>query len=244
MKLRLILLLFSLAMVSAQAQTSINKTFDVQGFSELDLAFKYPKLVTIEVWDRDEVKLEGTVNIQGKLSDEDFEIKTSKSGDRFSIQSKINNLRNHSNIIVSPDSDDEEEQMIVTSGKGVTMTSGKRGRQTGDVYLAIELVITIPEKMDVLLDARYGLVEVLQSPSSLEIDARYGGVDVTIDESSSLRLAAKTQWGQIFSNLAIPVEMGGDDMIGKWLKARASLKAGDNQLEVASQYGNVYLRKN
>ena len=244
MKLRLILMLFCLTGVTVQAQTSIDQTFDMAGYSELDLAFKYPKLVTIKVWGRDEVKLEGTVSIKGKLSEEDFEIKTSESGSRFTIESKINGLRKHSNIIVSPDDKEDEEQMIVTSGNGVTMMSGKNNRQTGDVYLAIELVITVPEKMKVLLDARYGLVEVLQSPSSLEVNARYGGVDVTVDESSSLKLAAKTQWGQIFSNLAVPVEMSGDDMIGKWLKARASIKKANSQLEVVSQYGNVYLRKN
>lgn len=244
MKQQLTLLFFCLALVGVQAQTSINETFDVKGYTELDLAFKYPKLVTIKVWDRAEVKLEGTVTIKGKGTDEDFEIKTSRDDQRFTIQSRINNLKKYQNIIVSPDNADDEEQLIVTSGKGVTMLSGRNNRQTGDIYLSIELVVTVPRKMSVLLNARYGLVEVLQTPNNLEVDARYGGVDVTIDESSSLMLAAKTQWGQIFSNLAVPVEMGGDDMMGKWLKAKASLKSGDNLLDVASQYGNVYLRKN
>lgn len=250
---RIILSLLVLVCIvgTSWSQTSISETFDVKDFDELDLAFEYPEIVRIKVWDQPQVKIEGTVDIQDGEFDEDFELRTRKVGNRFGIESKINNLSKHKRMVVWSDNDDDDDdddggRTVVTSDKGVNIYtgSGKSSRFRNGLFISIELEVTIPKDMLVTLDARYGIVEVLESPKSLTVDARYGGVDVMISESQSVELDAKTQWGQIFSNLDIPLEVGGNDMIGKWMKAHAALKRGDNRLSVESQYGNVYLRKN
>ncbi|MCE7997193.1 MAG: hypothetical protein HEP71_34855 [Roseivirga sp.] len=241
--------LLVLGAVSTLAQTKINQTFDVKSFDELNLIFEYPELVQVKVWDGNDVKIEGTVNIQNGEFDEDFQIKSSSRNGEFTIESSIKDLkkkRGNYSVYTHSDDDDDDDTSVTVSSKGTTINVGSRknGTYRNGINISIELVVTIPRNMKVMLDARYGLVEVHESPKALEVDARYGGVDVTINESQSIAFDASTQWGQIFTNLDVPIKMGGDDGMGKWMRAKASLKKGDNQLSVESQYGNVYLRKN
>lgn len=250
-KILLSIALVILGVSTTLAQTKINETFNVKSFDELTLIFEYPELVQIKVWDGDEVKIEGTVDIQGGALDEDFEIKGSSKNGTFTIQSSIKDLKKkRSNYSVythrDDDDDDDDNTSVTVSSRGTTINVGSRkgGSYRNGINISIELVVTIPQNMKVDLNARYGLVEVLESPETLAVDARYGGVDVRINESESLEFDASTQWGQIFTNLDVPIKMGGDDGMGKWMKARASLKQGNNKLSVESQYGNVYLRKN
>lgn len=229
------------------AQTKINKSFDVSSFDKLELLLEYPELIQIKVWKGKEVKIEGTVDIQNGQFDNDFQISSRSENGKLIIQSSIKDLKKNSEkYSVHSGNDEREDRSITISDKGTTVQVGgkKKSKYVNGIKVSIKLVVTIPEDMKVMLDARYGLVEVLGSPISLEIDARYGGVDVTVDERQLIELAARTQWGQIYTNLEIPVKMGGDDGMGKWMKAETSVKRGDNRLSVTSQYGNVYLRKN
>ena len=50
--------------------------------------------------------------------------------------------------------------------------------------------------------------------------------------------------GTDFFKPQTPITVGGNDMIGQWMKAQIDTERGDNHLTVKSQYGNVYLRKN
>lgn len=244
-------ILLSIALVvmcttNSLGQTRINETYDVKSADGLNLIFDYPELVQVKVWDGKEVKIEGTVNIQDGEFDENFEIKASTENNRFTIESTIKDLKKMKGDYARHIYDDEENTSVTISDKGTTINTGsrKKGTYKNGVYVSIELVVTVPRNMNVTLNARYGMVEVLESPETLEVDARYGGVDVVINESQLLEFDASTQWGQIFSNLEIPFKMDGNDSGGRWMKARASLKKGDKRLSVKSQYGNVYLRKN
>lgn len=245
-KILLSIALVVLGTANTLGQTRISETYDTKSTDELNLIFRYPELVQIKVWDGKEVKIEGTVNIKDGEFDENFEIKSSTENDRLTIESIIKDLKkmrgNYSRHVYNED----DSTSVTLSDKGTTINVGsrKKGTYKNGIYVFIELVVTVPRDMKVTLDARYGLVEVLESPESLEVDARYGGVDVVVNESQLLEFEASTQWGQIFSNLEVPVKMDGNERRGRWVKARASLKKGDNRLSVESQYGNVYLRKN
>ena len=214
--------------VCAFAQKQIDQTFDASAVKNIDLFFKYPELVKIKVWDKNEVSIKGQVEIHNGEFDDDFELSSKVSGGKLMIESNIKNIDNYKNYQVYTDKDEDGESRAITISKnGTTITTGKSGRYTNGINISIVLEVTVPRNMAVVLDARYGLVEVLQ-----------------VDETESLDLEASTQWGQIFSNLETKVEIGGDDGLGKWMKAHASIKDGSQRLKVESQYGHVYLRKN
>ena len=243
-------LLYSLALVAfvstAYGQTAIDETFDLKGIEALDLVFEYPELVKIKVWDKDEVRVTGSVDINAGQDDEDFELRANKNDGTLTIRSKIKNLGKHKRTVIysdDDDDDDDENHNITITKNGTSVRYGSRNRYSRGTNVSIVLEVTIPRQMEVMLDARYGMVEIVNSPEDMEVDATYGGVDITVDENASVDIAARTQWGQIYSNLKIPMKVGGNDMPGQWMKASASLKSGKNRLQVESQYGNVYLRK-
>ncbi|WP_157716308.1 hypothetical protein [Roseivirga echinicomitans] len=241
----LILIMLMLFSVCAFAQKQIDQTFDASSVKNIDLFFKYPELVKIKVWDKNEVNIKGQVEIHNGEFDDDFELSSKVSGGKLMIESNIKNIDNYKSYQVYTDKDEDGESRSVTISKnGTTISTGKSGRYTNGINISIVLEVTVPRSMAVVLDARYGLVEVLQSPKQLDVEARYGGVDVQVDETESLDLEARTQWGQIFSNLETKVKIDEDEGLGKWMKAHASIKSGGQRLKVESQYGHVYLRKN
>ncbi|MFT6827730.1 MAG: hypothetical protein ACI9Z3_000818 [Roseivirga sp.] len=243
MKKQLIVLLMLLSIASiGQAQTQINETFDAKNIDQIDLFFTYPELVKIKVWDKEEVNIKGIVDIHNGEHDDDFKLSSKTNGNRLSIESAIKNIGKYRSFNVY--SDDDKENTIVISKKGMTVSSGKKGYYSSGVNVSIVLEVTVPRSMTVMIDAKYGLVEVLESPKSMDIEARYGGIDVVINESDPIAFKAETQWGQIYSDLKSNIYMNGDPGMGKWIKPSASIKSGDQRLNLKSQYGNVYLRSN
>ena len=239
------LLVLGFLCLSATAQTQLDKTYNANSIEKLDLIFKYPQLVKIKVWDKEEISVKGQVEIHSGQFDDDFELKSSTADGRLVIESEIKNIEDYKNYSVYSEKDkDGKSKTISVSKNGTTISSGSKGSYTNGINISIVLEVTVPQRMAVMIDARYGLVEVISSPKKLEIEARYGGVDVQVNEALELNLAASTQWGQIYSNLNRPIDMTGDDKPGKWIEAKIDNATAGQQLKVTSQYGNVYLRKN
>lgn len=245
MKKQLIMLLVLLSLSSiAQAQTQINETFDAKNIDQIDLFFTYPELVKIRVWDKEEVNIKGVVDIHNGQHNDDFKLSTKTSGNRLTIESEIQDINKYKSFTVSSNDDDDSGNTIILSKKGMTVSSGKKGYYSNGINISIVLEVTVPRSMAVMIDAKYGLVEVLESPKNMEVEAMYGGIDVTINENNPIAFKAETQWGQIYSDLKSKIDMNGDFGMGKWIKATASIKSGDQRLNLKSQYGNVYLRAN
>lgn len=244
----IIILLFAVVVLTANAQKKISETFNASSVQNIDLFFEYPQIVKIQVWDGDQVKIEGSIEIHTGEFNDDFKLNSQTKGNTLSIRSKIENMDRYRNFTVYHDDDDDdnkgEKKSVTVSNNGTTINIGKgKNRNYNGFNIDIELVVTVPKNMVVNLEARYGLVEVLSSPQQMEVEAKYGGVDVSIGETGQLELEASTQWGQIYSNLQSSIKIDGDDAVGKWMKARLQSQNAKQMLRVESQYGNVYLRK-
>jgi hypothetical protein len=76
----------------------------------------------------------------------------------------------------------------------------------------------------------------------LKVDATYGGIDAAVAEKTTGELTAKTNYGQIYSNLE--VKFGGPEMREENFHTFVSAKPGTGpSYAFDSKYGNVYLRK-
>jgi hypothetical protein len=242
---KLLLTLFTVvAMVSTSvAQSTIEQSFSTEGIKDLKLDFTYPELVKIKVWDKNEVSIKGIVEIENDDSD-DFSITNISSKGRLTIQSELKNIDRHKGFTIYA-SEDEDGETVTVSKDGKSINVGqKKGMYSNGIRISIVLEVTVPRNLNVIVNATYGLVEIIEYPKSIEVDAKYGGIDLSIDEKSEFALEARTQWGQIFSNLNTAFNFDGSDNMGKWLKASASINSGSQKMKLESQYGNVYLRKN
>lgn len=242
-KLLLTLLILTVTVTAGIAQKAIDQSFKAEGIKDLNLEFKYPELVKIKVWDKDEVSIKGVVEIQNGDSNDDFSISSTSSNGTLTIESELKNIDRHKSVSIYS-TEDSDGETITLSKDGKNINIGKNGTYSNGIQISIVLEVTVPRGMNVTVNAIYGLVEIIQNPKSINVVARYGGIDLSINEKSAFDLEASTQWGQIFSNLSTEFDFEGTDNKGKWIKATASLSNGGHKMKLASQYGNVYLRKN
>ena len=241
MKKLILTFTFTLCALVVFGQEEIKvSNFDASKVDKLDLQFEYPELVSINTWDQDEVKITADILINNGEDNENFKLTSKLRNGVLIIESDIKNIDGYHNYMISRDQ--EEDGMTITRN-GTTISKNGSWRRNS-IIISVRLQIMIPKGMDVEVDARYGIVEVLSNDLSLDIEARYGGIDILVDEKMDLNILAKTQWGQIYHNLDTKLRADGEGAPGKWMRTEASLNRGSNKLHAVSQYGNVYLRKN
>ncbi len=223
------------------AQTPVNKNYPVSAKQTISLRFDYPELVKISTWDKKEISITGSVNINSGENDDAFELLQSTSGNTIYIENKIRNLKELPHRIT-----------IVHDGKKITFkskadyqkyceTNGRNFNQRSEgVDMDILLEIKVPRNIEVKLESVYGIVEVKNYTGPLIVEATYGGVDVTVPEKVTGELTAETSYGQIYSNLDL--KFSGSEF--EDFHTYVSAKSGSGpKCSFESKYGNVYLRK-
>lgn len=223
------------------AQTTINKSFSTDKNQKISLKFDYPELIKISTWDKSEVQILGTVNINENESNEAFQIKESKEGNSLVIEGKIAEMKNiPRRIKVEKDNKKlifktrEEYQRYCKENK-VTFNS-----MTDGVDVDIKLEIKVPRSLMTQIESQYGLVEVKDFGGTINVNAIYGGIDATVLDKNVGKLSAETHFGQIYSNL--DSKFTGKDSNDFRTLVTATFGNGP-QYNLESKYGNIYLRK-
>ncbi|MNU15004.1 hypothetical protein D3C71_31270 [compost metagenome] len=223
------------------AQTTINKSFSTDKNQKISLKFDYPELIKISTWDKPEVQILGTININENESNEAFQIKEFKEGNSLVIEGKIAEMKNiPRRIKVEKDNKKlifktrEEYQRYCKENK-VTFNS-----MTDGVDVDIKLEIKVPKSLMTQIESQYGLVEVKDFGGTINVSAIYGGIDATVLDKNVGKLSAETHFGQIYSNL--DTKFTGKDSNDFRTLVTATFGNGP-QYNLESKYGNIYLRK-
>lgn len=237
-----------LTLTTHAQQEVVTKSYTVKKSDRIELAFKYPELVQIKTWDKNEVQIMATLNINGGENNDSFELTADEKRGVLNISSKIKGIGKFKNanyyISRKKDDDDDGEDVIISkNGTNITIGSGGNSRYNG-VRVSVILEVTVPKGAVLDVNAQYGMVEVMDLPKDITVKAKYGGADISLSESSVESLWAATSWGQIYANLSQKMSIGGNDMPGKEMTARIKDGRGDKSVKVDSEYGNVFLRKN
>ncbi|MEG1592527.1 hypothetical protein [Chryseobacterium sp.] len=234
-------LVVSLVFGLTAAQTAINKSFSTDKDQKISLQFDYPELIKISTWDKPEVQILGTVNINENESNEAFQIKESKEGNSLIIEGKIAEMKNiPRRIKVEKDNKKlifktREEYQKYCKENNVTFNS-----MTDGVDVDIKLEIKVPKSLMTQIESQYGLVEVKDFGGTINVNAIYGGIDATVLDKNVGKLSAETHFGQIYSNL--DTKFRGKDSDDFRTLVTATFGNGP-QYNLESKYGNIYLRK-
>lgn len=223
----------------------VTKSFPIKKSDKVTLEFKYPELVQIKTWDKNEVQIKSTIFINGGKDNDSFELTSAQSRDGLTITSSIKDIDKfkNGNYYVGGRNDNDEDVTISKNGQSITIGNGRGGNHNG-VRISVTLEITVPKSTELSINAQFGLVEVIDLPKALNVEAKFGGADITLLESSIESLWAATSWGQIYANLSQKMSIGGNDMPGKEMTARIKGGSGSKSIKVDSEFGNVFLRKN
>ncbi|MTI21806.1 hypothetical protein E1176_12310 [Fulvivirga sp. RKSG066] len=241
-----ILLYFNTAVLS---QTTINQTASTQGIDLVEMSFKYPEMIKITTWDKDEIRITGSVMINNGESDDAFKLDISRKDGKLVVTSAIENLESLPKRIMIKrdgekyyfDTDDfkDKEIQVFLDEKG-----GGHQYQMHGVIKEIELEIKVPRRVALSIEAKYGLVELSDVPAPVEIVSKYGGIDITLPASSPRNITARIEFGELFSDLDLTLDRSASSSgeYYKWTTVVAALSGGGAKCNLESKYGNLYIR--
>jgi hypothetical protein len=230
-------------LLGGTAQTTVNKTYPVKPGQKLELNFDYPKVVRISTWDKNEVSLKAIVSINDGENDSAFQLEDRISDGVIHIENFIKDMKNL-----------PRRYTVYENGKKTVFRSkeeysdfkrqqgaGTKGRITSDgVDIEITIEIKVPANTVTNVDAKYGIVELVNFHAPANVSATYGGIDVTVDPVSTGKLQATTHYGQIYTNLDLKLTNSANRDFYTSITAQPG-KGPEYILK--STYGNLYLRK-
>lgn len=245
--MRIFLLLLMTAVVCPMmnyAQTAINKTLPYQSGQKITMNFDYPEMIRVSTWDKNEISIQGTVQINGGENDDAFQLNASTTGNTITVKNEIKDLKNlPQRITVVRDGQtiifrDKEELKKYQTEHGRSFE-----RQSWGVDMEIVLEIKIPRGAEAMISSTYGFLEVKNYNGPLTAVSVYGGVDAALSEKQIGEISVTTNYGTIYTNF--DTRFGGKDTDREGdFHTYVSAKPGSGpKYNLESKYGNVYLRK-
>ena len=208
--------------------------------------FKWPELITIKTWERNEVKLVASVDINKGQNDSafDFDIDNSTSGVR--ITSFIEDFKKIPKRILIKKGGQEyyfnTDNPNSAEIKKFKKEHGDNGYDHMNFGVIIDITVEIWVPSDVQLDvySKFGMVEVVGFAGNMKIHSKFGGVDIASSGREAIK--AGTKFGEKYTNLETSIEtISIGDHPGDW--DWVQLGSANTVQEVKSDFGNVYLRK-
>lgn len=247
---RIVFLLMMVCMLHlSNAQTKVEKTIPVRQGQKISMDFTWPELISIRTWDRSEIKIIASVEINKGQNDDAFMIEVEDVSNGLNISTFIKDLKNLPRKIVFYRGDEEyffnTDDMNSPEIQKFKSELGDQSFQTmtHGVIKDIALEIYIPTNLNLDVYSKFGLVEVFGYDGSMKIHSKFGGVDVSTNGQNAI--SAGTKFGEKYTNLNGPVktvELGSRP--GKWDWVLIGSKQNSTHQELKSDFGNIYIRKN
>jgi hypothetical protein len=238
----LLTLLCCIIITAATAQTKVSKSYPVKPGQKIQLDFDYPKVIRISTWDKNEVSIEALVDINQGDNDTAFVIYNTNEGNELSIRNEIKNMKNLPRLYTVT----QGGQKTVFRSKEdyrefIAKTGNQAGRNTSEgVDMQITMEIKVPANTQMNVNAKYGMVELVNFHGPANINAVYGGIDATIEPSGVGKLNAITKYGQIFTNLDLKLT---DKEDRNFFTSITAEPGKGPEYILNSSYGKIYLRK-
>ncbi len=245
MKTILLIMAIATALHIQSQSTQINKSYPANGINEINMDFDYPELIKVSSWDGNEIKITGSVNINGGEGNDHFSITDVHGGGKLSIKAEIRDIHSLSNHVT-----------VIKDGKKMTFKNKEEFRKYkkdnqidfdmtswgNDMNIVLE--VKVPRGIVTNIHSTYGTVELrdINQSKALTAKSTYGGVDAELNTASVGELLASTNYGQIYTNLGLTFSGEGLKQADFHTEIKAHPGHGP-RYEFESQYGNVYLRK-
>ena len=199
-------------------QKNIEETYRLNRSETLSLDFRFPKTITINHWDRQEVSIQANVIINFGEDNDAFKLIEERTNGTLTIRSEIENI---------------EEIYEKRKKKGWSDCNSS--------CMSIEITLYIPREIDLELETISGNIEMQDHNGDMRIKSIGGFVDLSIDARASADLALKTIGGEVYTNLEIPSKEGMRKIVGYDISH--TLNRGGRNVSLESVGGDIFLRK-
>lgn len=238
MKSILIVLLTAMFPMFSFSQTKISKTYPVENGQKIELKFDYPKVIHISSWDKKEISVEATVNINDGDNNAAFTLNETRTDGKISISNKIdmNQVDDAYYIVVNGVKTRFKSKADMESYRNEK--SGNYSYQQKDIQVTIE--VKLPANMAADVVSTYGMIELENLSGPIKVEATYGGIDATLNESKIGNIKLTNHFGKIYSNLDLQPTAQKEENF--YTSITAAPGKGPSY-EINASYGNIYLRK-
>jgi hypothetical protein len=213
--------------------------------------FEFPELIKLQTWDKNEILIKGDVSINNGENDDAFELIVNQAGNKIEVSTNLKDKENipHRIVIKKGDTeyffkakdtnDPEVQKFLEDNGRQYTYMSN-------GIIKEITLEIFVPKGMETIVESKFGLVEVKNFQAPLKVSSKFGGVDASITERSTGELTARTEFGEILTNLDVKFNTDKkipDNHHHDRLTVISAKPGTGPTYEFESKFGKVYLRK-
>jgi len=233
-------LLIALSTTCALSQTKITRTYPVKSGQKIELKFDYPKVIHITSWDKKEIEITASVNINDGANNEAFTLVQNTSDGTVSISNKM-------------DLDQIPESYYIVANGVKTRFNNKKDMDnykvqnfdTGSISyysekgIEVTLDIKVPANMITNVKSTYGMIQLADMDGPVTAEAIYGGIDASLNQNKIGQIKLTNRFGKIFSDLKLkPTEQKEENF---YTSITASPGKGPSY-DISASYGNIYIR--
>ncbi len=247
------------------AQGTIEKSYPIAGKSEVMLEFHWGDVEVVS-WSGSEVKVEGTVLINGSPKAEVFEVDSKTSQNRLTITSDADfDGIEKVTTIVRPDG-----TKIYKNGGNTSLFQTIGDEEVDKVFIGRDVdakfKVYIPQNVKLLMESTYGNIKLseyfegmdilstygsvdvilseLKDDPEMKIESTYSNVDLSLPENANAKLHIKSGYGSVYTDMDFETDVKGrSDGCEFGQDITGVLNKGTGSIALESGYSNVYLRQ-
>lgn len=222
--------------VSANAQTKgtrvETKTFQVSDTGEsLNLNLPFGQLISIQGWDKPEVKFTANIEINGGEFNDAVDLSFFQSSSHVDISMDLNHeMLSESNY---------PKESCPEGYSGYYSFNGHTGNN--HYCMNVTYVVYVPTHMELKVESINADVEVRDTEGPMQIKSINGWVDLDWNQRDGASFRISTINGELFSNIDLPKEGIEDRQVGSSYRGR--LNGGAKTVRLETINSNIYLRK-
>ncbi|WP_300603814.1 hypothetical protein [Niabella sp.] len=220
------------------AQRIIEKTYKTSKDQPVLLKFDFPK-VKISSWNKDEIYVKATVNINDNKQNDRFELLDQSVNGKLVISDTIDFKHIDQQYYVETDGVKKrfESKADYENYREAHKNEKISSYSTNSTDIAIEVML--PVKDYIKVQSKFGLVEVKNYAGPLTVQTEFGKIDAGLKESHVGKIKLTNHFGKIYSDFNLkPVEKE-----ERSFYTSITANPGNGPMyELSSKFGNIYLR--
>jgi len=230
-----IYLALSLILITLTAfnQTIVEKTIKVTSQKEVVLDFDFADEIKIIGWDKNEIYVKVSVNINNNEDNSAFKLDVKEMSSTINFISEIENMKKLSkNRITVKTTEDGKRTTTYSDGWHMDM----------DIFFEVYL----PKNMHVNLGTISGDVLLTDAFGELDIETISGFIDLTMDKAAKASIKTSTISGGVYTDHDIEINRSAKN--GKYHMVIGSspdfnLNGGGRSINLKTISGDIYIRK-
>ena len=225
MKTLFITIILGILSLHLSAQRVVEETMSLTKDQSIKLDFDFADNIIVKSWNKNEVYVKATVNINNNEDNENFKFITRKGSGYISIKSEIENLKHLScrTIII------EDGDTTYIGGMGAQMD--------------FDFEVLIPTNSELNLETINGNIELHGLTGPLDINTINGEIDMFVSNNLKVDLSLRTINGTMYTDLDMEINQTKDNLCKVGGNVDTKLNGGGNKINLETINGTIYLRK-